>query len=79
MHPGATVCTRVHPSQQLIPQWETIMIRLHLNITEKQSEALKARALETGVQQSEQVRRAINLLLFADAQSENVRVLVAQR
>jgi hypothetical protein len=58
------------------------MQRIHVHITEEQSKALKERQLETGVTPSEQIRRAINLVLFADQQAEsrrtNQRVLVAQ-
>jgi ribbon-helix-helix protein len=49
------------------------MLRCHFLITEDQSKALKERSLQTGVPQSEQIRRAINLVLFADKQSKRQR------
>ncbi|HWY20029.1 MAG TPA: ribbon-helix-helix domain-containing protein [Candidatus Acidoferrum sp.] len=42
--------------------------RVCVNLTPEQAAALKERAVTTGVPQSEQIRRAINLSLFADAQ-----------
>jgi len=42
------------------------MKRITLNITDAQSKALKECAAETGVQQSEQVRRSINMTLYAE-------------
>jgi hypothetical protein len=42
--------------------------RICVNLTPEQAAALKERAVTTGVPQSEQIRRAINLSLFADAQ-----------
>jgi hypothetical protein len=45
------------------------MKRVCVNLTPEAAAALKARALETGVPQAEQIRRAINLALFADNQS----------
>jgi hypothetical protein len=44
------------------------MVRISVNLTPEQVDALKARAIETGVPQSEQIRRAVNLAVFADAQ-----------
>jgi hypothetical protein len=46
------------------------MQRITLNITEKQHKALKERALQTGVQQSEQIRRCLNFVLFSDNRSD---------
>jgi hypothetical protein len=58
-------------------------VHCHVKITEEQSNALRERQLETGVTPSEQIRRAINLYLFADQQSKREQkvsaVLVAQR
>ena len=45
------------------------MKRIYVNVTEQQAAALKERATLTGVLQSEQIRRALNLALFADAES----------
>jgi hypothetical protein len=62
------------------------MKRIYVNLTDEQAAALKQRAVETGVLQVEQIRRAINLSLFADSQQEREQsrpktaaVLVAQR
>jgi hypothetical protein len=44
------------------------MQRISVNLTQEQVAALKERAAATGVPQSEQIRRAINLAVFADAQ-----------
>jgi hypothetical protein len=46
------------------------MRRITMNVTDAQYEALKTRERETGCTQSEQIRRAINLTLFADAQQQ---------
>jgi hypothetical protein len=43
-------------------------VHCHVKITEEQDKALKARQAELGVTPSEQIRRAINLYLFADQQ-----------
>ena len=43
-------------------------IHLHVKVTEDQARALRERQIEVGVTVSEQVRRAINLMLFADKQ-----------
>lgn len=45
------------------------MTRICVNLTSEQVASLKQRALDTGVPQSEQIRRAINLALFADKQT----------
>jgi hypothetical protein len=42
------------------------MKRTTLNLHDEQADALQTRAAETGVLVSEQIRRAINLVLFAD-------------
>jgi hypothetical protein len=46
------------------------MIRITLNVTPEQSAGLKSRADQTGVLQSEQIRRYINLGLFVDQQKQ---------
>jgi hypothetical protein len=46
------------------------MVHCHVKITEEQYKALKERQLALGVTPSEQIRRAINLSLLADRQSE---------
>lgn len=43
------------------------MKRVYVNLTDEQSQRLKERAIETGVLVAEQIRRAVNLMLFADA------------
>lgn len=59
------------------------MKRISVNLTPEQVTALKERAVATGVPQSEQIRRAINLAVFADAQgprkSSNQPVLFVPR
>jgi hypothetical protein len=50
------------------------MKRICVNVTDEQATALKKRAQETGVIQAEQIRRAINLCLFADEQAAKRRV-----
>ena len=42
------------------------MKRIYVNLTDEQSQRLKERAVETGVLQAEQIRRAVNLMLFAE-------------
>ena len=42
------------------------MKRICVNVTDEQAAQLRERADETGVLQSEQIRRYINLGLFAD-------------
>jgi hypothetical protein len=49
------------------------MVHCHVKITEEQDKALKERQLALGVTPSEQIRRAINLSLFADRQSERAQ------
>ena len=44
------------------------MKRICVNVSDEQAAALQRRNVETGVPQSEQIRRAINLALFADEQ-----------
>jgi hypothetical protein len=58
-----------------------LMKRIYVNLTDEQAAALKQRAVETGVLQVEQIRRAINLSLFADSQRrpKTAAILVAQR
>jgi hypothetical protein len=46
------------------------MTRQYVNLTDAQITALKARAEVNGSPISEEIRRAINLSLFADRQSE---------
>ncbi len=46
------------------------MRRVSVFLTIDQLAALKARALETGILQSEQIRRFMNLGLFADQQTQ---------
>ena len=48
------------------------MKRISVFLTSEQLEALRERAIVTGVSQSEQIRRAISLTLFADAQGHKV-------
>lgn len=43
------------------------MKRVYVNLTDEQSQRLKERAVATGVLQAEQIRRAVSLMLFADA------------
>lgn len=50
----------------------TAMKRISVFLTSEQLEALRERAIVTGVSQSEQIRRAISLTLFADAQGHKV-------
>ena len=45
-------------------------VHCHVKITDEQDKALKERQAELGVTPSEQIRRAINLYLFADQQSQ---------
>jgi hypothetical protein len=47
---------------------EPSMKRICVNVSDEQAAALQRRNVETGVPQSEQIRRAINLALFADEQ-----------
>jgi|HubBroStandDraft_2_1064218.scaffolds.fasta_scaffold879751_2 hypothetical protein len=44
------------------------MKRISVNVTPEQAAALKERTIRDGVPANVQIRRAINLLLFADAQ-----------
>jgi hypothetical protein len=44
------------------------MKRISVNVTPEQAAALKERTIRDGVPANEQIRRAINLLFFADAQ-----------
>jgi len=46
------------------------MKRLTINLTEAQAAVLKEQAAVTGVRQAEQIRRAINLAIFADKQQQ---------
>jgi len=46
------------------------MKRISINLSEEQAAGLKARAAATGVLQSEQIRRYINLGLFVDQQKQ---------
>lgn len=48
------------------------MKRFSVFLTAAQIEALKLRAAETGCSQSEQIRRALNLTFFADAQGRKI-------
>jgi len=42
------------------------MKRVYVSLTDEQSQRLKERVVETGVLQAEQIRRAVNLMLFAE-------------
>jgi hypothetical protein len=47
------------------------MQRITLNITEEQSKTLKRRAQNSGVQQSEQIRRAIDVYFATFPENQN--------
>ncbi len=55
------------------------MTRISLFLRDEQIAALKLRQIETGVSLSEQIRHAVNLTLFADAQGRKVELRKMER
>jgi hypothetical protein len=48
------------------------MKRINANLTDEQLAALRQRQIEMGVPIAEQIRRAVNLLIFSDAKPREV-------
>lgn len=55
------------------------MVRISVNITPDQAEALQKRASETGVLQSEQIRRAIDVALSTPRPRPAQPLLIVQK